>query len=176
MFKSFRREILISFAAIFSFFLIAGVLFYLLNGDLSSQTQKIITAKILVNNRAVMLDALAALKSDAVAAAGYKKTIDRILVSQDDLLNYQKWLEGLARVHNLGSNFAFSGQPVPSSAGAPGHYDFSLTLIGSVDDILGFLKDAEYGAVSFLTSFNNLNFTATGGSDAVSLGGDVYFK
>jgi outer membrane murein-binding lipoprotein Lpp len=172
----FRKELIISLAVIVGSFLVSGAALYFLSGDLQSQVQKIGTARALLTNRSAVLGSLAALKKDAAQAAVYKPAMDVVLVSQDQLLDFQKWLDGLAGVHRIGYNFSFQGDPVLPQSDAPGYYNFSLDINGALDNLIEFIKDVEYKSPRFLTNLYGFDLTRDGDNYRVLTQGKVFFR
>lgn len=174
--RHFRRELIISVAIIAGALVIFGAAFYFLAGDLQFQSKKIVDVRAAIASRVATLDSLATLKGGAAPAAGYEQAIDRILVTQDKLLDFPKWLDGLARAHKVGSSFSFQGDPVLPQGNTPGYYSFSLNISGNLNDMADFMKDVEYQSPQFLTSLYGFDISGSGDNYAVVTSGKVFFR
>ncbi len=172
----FQRELLISVAIIAGSFLISGAALYFIGKDLRLQGEKVGAVRTTIANSYTALNSFATLKKDVTQAANYGQAMDKILVSQDRLLDFGKWLDNLARTHQIRQNFSFSGEPVSPQETAPGHYVFSLELGGELNNIMNFVKDAEYKSPRFLTSFDSFDLIKSGDDYKVSISGRVFFK
>lgn len=176
MLNRFRRGLIVSAIIIVGSFLISGVVLYLMAGDLRFQVQNIGEAQAAILNSRIVLDSLSALKEDLAQASDYSQAMDKILVPQDQLLDFGKWLDQLARAYQIQLNFSFGGEPVSPQAGSPGYYNFSLELNGDLNNIMDFVKDVEYRSPRFLTVFDSLDLSNKDGSYEVSANGRVFFK
>jgi len=176
MHNRFRRELLTSVAIIAGSFLISGIALYFLASDLQYQTQKIGFARAAVVSSYTTLDSFAVLKKGAAQAASYSQAMNKILVPQDRLLDFGKWLDGLARAHRIDESFSFGGEPAPPQENAPGYYIFSLGLSGKLGSIMDFMKDVEYKSPRFLTNLGSFDLSRSGDDYRVSINGRVSFK
>lgn len=172
----FRRGLIISSAIIAGSFLISGVAVYLIGLDLRLQADKIGTARALIANHSAVLASLAHLKNDAAQAASYKTALDKVLVSQNQLLDFKKWVDGLARTNGLEHSFSFQGEPVLPSGDSPGYYNFSLDASGPQRNLAEFMETIEYRSPRFLSSLSSFNLTRSGDNYRISTQGNVYFR
>src|SRR3990172_6017752 len=117
----FKREILIGFSIIFGGMLVFGGSVFFLSLDVDTQAEKAAVARATIVERGAALDALAGLKQSASEAARYREAMNKILVTENQLIDFPKWLEGLARGRSLGFSFSFQGAPTASSETMPAH-------------------------------------------------------
>lgn len=172
----FKRELIISFSVIGISIVFFGALFYVLAGDISSKAQKISDDRAAALERAAAVDAIAGLKQGEPEAAKYRSAMDQLLVPEAQLLDVPKWLDGLARVRQVGETFAFQGNQVPAAGDTPGYINFSLGITGNFDSMLDFLKDVELRSPRFLVQLDKVELTSLDGSYQGSTNGRVFFK
>ncbi len=172
----FRRELIVSLAIVGGSILIFASILYFLSEDLSFQAEKVVADRALINQRAAILGALADLKKDASQADIYKRAMDKILVLQDQLLDFPHWLDGLSRAHQVGLSFSFQGSQVPPQGETPGYIAFSLDLTGKLGDLIDFLKDVEFQSPRFLVSLDNVGLTKGDSAYRISSQGRVFFR
>lgn len=176
MHRHFRRQLILGLEIIAGSVLIFGAGLYLLADDLENKSEKIVTARALISQTAATIEALADLKNDAPKADAYRRAIDKILVSQDRLLDFPRWLEGLARGRKVALTFSFQGSQVKPLDNAPGHIGFSLDIRGALANLTEFLKDVEFQSPRFLVSLDNFNLNGSGSSYRITSQGKVYFR
>jgi hypothetical protein len=172
----FRRELTISAIVIFGGLAIFSAVFYLLSSDLISQTGKIVADKALLAKRTATLEALASLKKDAAGAVLYKQAMDRLLVSQDQLIDFPKWLDSLARVRQIGLNFSFTGDQVPPGIDTPGYIIFSIDINGALDNLIAFIRDIELQSPRFLVALSGFDLNKTDSNYRITSQGRVFFR
>lgn len=176
MFNHFRRELIFGLAFIGGGIVVFTSAIYFFSQDLESRADKVVSDRTLINQRAAALGALADLKRDSPPADIYKRAMDKILVSQDQLLDFPRWLDGLARVRRIGLNFSFQGNQIAPGENAAGYVAFSLDLIGKLDDLVDFLKDVEFRSPRFLISLEGIDLTRNGTDYRILSQGKVFFK
>lgn len=176
MHQQFNRELLISFVILFGGLIVVGAAFFLLSRDLALQAEKAATARELIRQRAMVLEVLAGLKKEAPQAVAYKAALNRVLVSQDQLLDFPRWLDGLARGRRVALEFSFRGSQVAPEGQKPGSVGFSADLSGGLSSIVGFLKDIELQSSRFLLGLENFELNGGGDSYVLKISGRVYFR
>ena len=176
MHHHFRKELLISFGIIAGSVVFIGLSVFFLSRDIAYQSEKITEDRVAVAQRTVSLGALASLKKDAPRAAAYKQAISQVLVTKDQLLDFPKWLDGIARGRQLSLSFSFSGSESPPQENSPGHIPFSMDVSGELDDLNDFLKDIEYKSPKFLVTMDGFDTSGGGSSYRIRTSGRVYFR
>ena len=172
----FKKKIVISFSIIGVSIIGFGVAFYFLYVDLTAQTKKIYADRVAIAERANIIDSLSSLKRDSVEADTYRAAINQLLIPESQLLDFPRWIDGLARVRQVQSSFSFSGDQTQAAADAPGHISFSLGAQGSLPNIIDFLKDVEFRSPRFLVELDSIDATKNGVDYRVSTNGRVFFK
>ncbi len=158
----FKKELFLDFSIILGSVLLAAVAIFFLNKDVASQAEKVSSARLSVAKQTAALGILATLKKDAPVAANYRQAMRRILITEDQLLNFPRVLESLARGRNLSLSFSPQGNPSGAGENTPGQLPFSLRLGGGLDNIIGFISDAELQSQNFLVSLDSFNLKGNG--------------
>lgn len=172
----FRRELLISSLIVGTAVVAFGLAFYFLTNDLSSQAQKIVVDRASLAQRTILLSSLADLKRDAAEAAVYSQAMDKILVSQDQLIDFPQWISDLARIRQVSLSFSFQGDQVPPQNGSLGYINFSLDASGNLDNLGAFVEDLELQAPRFLVVLDTVDLSGGGTAYRLLSQGRVFFR
>jgi len=174
----FKREVIIGFSIIFvsvAVFLVGG---FFLSRDIALQADNVVGNRSLILERAAILDTLADLKNDAVSAADYRRAMNAILVTRDQVaLGFSDWIGGLARGRDLSfSPVSFQGSPLAPADDVPGHFLFSIRVSGEAENILAFLRDIELQSPRFLVALDRFGVQQEGSNFVFSGNGKVFFR
>lgn len=173
---SFNRYLWISFGVILGAFIIVAIAFYFLIGDITSRSKTISSDRALIAKQNDSLATFAEIKQDSAQAAVYKTAMDKLLPTQNELINFAQWLQSTAGADNITADFSFTANTVPATQNSPGTVGFSLTADGRSNDIVSFLKELELQAPNFLLSFNSFNLTQNGDDTKIVTGGNIFFR
>jgi len=143
---------------------------------LSGQADKIVADRALTSQKTTALASLAGLKKDMVQAEVYKRAMDKMLVTQDQLIDFPRWLDSLARARQVVFNFSFVGDSVKPQGNSPGYIGFNLDAEGRFDNLTAFMKDVELKAPGFLVSLDSIGLNVSGSGYRISSGGKVFFR
>jgi hypothetical protein len=141
-----------------------------------AQRSKVVQDRVLIRERSAAITVLAELKRNAPRALQYESKLNAFLPTQEQLLDFPRTLENLARVRRLTLNFSFRGGQAPPRDGAPGLVSFELDVAGMLEDVLGFLHDVEFSPPRFLARFNAFDIVRTGEAYRLLTNGDVFFR
>ncbi len=144
--------------------------------DLSTQRSKVVQDRVLIRERSASIAILAELKRNAVQALRYEQKMNAFLPTQEQLLDFPRTLDNLARVRKLTLNFGFQGGQTPSQGNAPGAVSFALDVNGTFNDILGFLKDVEVEPPRFLAAFDTFDIVRSVEGYRLFTQGRVFFR
>lgn len=172
----FRRQILVNLAILIGSFIIAIFAVYWLEKDLNVKAETIAKDRLLIKSQTAALADLANLKVILPQATAYKQAMDKTMGTKEQLLDFPRWLEGLARVRRLSVNFNFRGRETEPQGNSPGFINFNLDLGGGIDDLTNFLKDIEYKAPGFLISLDNADLSRTDNNYRIFAQGQVFFR
>lgn len=154
----------------------ASIAIYFLTGQIAVITKKIVADRSLIDQQTGSLAVLASLKNDAPEAAKYQAVMEKLLPTQDGLVSFGQWLDGIARADHLSINFAFQNSTVPSTESTAGTVGFTLEADGSLDTIGLFLKDIESRASGFLLQINSVTLVKNDHDYRMNAQGSVFFK
>lgn len=166
---------LISAGVIGTALVLTGFGMYALAGRLGDESDRIAKDRKLVSERSAVIEVLNDLKNIAPETDPYQRALDALLPDEEQLLGFPKYLDGLARVFRLSLTFGFRvSQNSGSSAG--GSVPFDASIVGSIDDIEGFLRNIETGSTRFLMAVDGFSLGGEGSSYKVSFSGRVFVK
>ncbi len=164
-------------AILFGGMLVITAGLYGISQDIASKASTIMTDRALIGDRSRALESLAGLKKDLPQAKRYQAAIDKILVAQDQLINFGRWLDGLARLRQVTISSAFDGTEIQPQDGALGSIGFTIDASGALPNLLDVLRDVELRSPRFLVDIIGFDLTRVSGSDyGVTAHGRVYFK
>ncbi len=147
-----------------------------LASDITAQTDRIVQDRLLIRERSASLNKLAELKRLAPQALVYEQKLSAFLPTQEQLLDFPRMLDSLARVHQLALNFTFQGGQGAPQGSVPGYVGFSLDVQGTFNDIVGFLKNVEFEPPRFLATLDSFDVVKNGGSYRLLAQGRVFFR
>ncbi|MCR4328130.1 MAG: hypothetical protein NUV53_01285 [Patescibacteria group bacterium] len=173
---NFKRTLLINISvAVAGIGVLAGVIGWFAS-DIEMQATIINKDRTLARERSASIAVLAELKSNAAKALRYEQKLNAFLPTQEQLLDFPRTLDNLARVRRLALSFSFrGGQGVPEGV-KPGSVGFTLSATGALSDVLNFMKDIEISPTRFLATLSSADLTRIGeGEYRLSAQGAVFF-
>jgi len=173
---NFNRYLWISFGLFFVTIVVAVGAIYFLTGDIASRSSAISAARAIVAGQNNSLAAFAEIKQDSAEAAKYKTAMDKLLPTQNELINFPQWLQNVAATYNVTASFSFTASMVPAAPTVPGTIGFSLATEGKNADVISFLKNLESRAPGFLLEFSSFNLIQSGEDTKVVTGGNIFFR
>ncbi len=177
--KDPKRKLLVNLGIIIGSFGLLGYGLFWFSGRLDARTDEIIKARQFIDESKRGITAIAELQGKAVEADAYQKRMDLILPREDQLLDFPRWLEGVAKVHQVAATFNFQGGQKPAEQNVPGYIQFTVAIDGRFDSILSFLKDIETNQRQFLAGFDHFELTRSGAIGVMyrmSVNGKLFFK
>lgn len=142
-----------------------------LSSDISRRALLIQEKKNNLASRAEKLESLAALKSDFLSAKPYFSILENILPTKDQLIKFPRVLSDLARENKINFGTTF-GEETKSTETSPGSIAFSLSVAGSYDKIVNFIKTAESG--SYILSWSSIDIRDGGDGSRGVISGKVF--
>ncbi len=174
--KGFRRSLIVSLIVIIAAFVVSAVAFYILGIRLNSISSEIGTKNGLIAQQIGVVDILTNLKKVAPEAEPYKQVMDSLLPTEDQLLDFPRYLDALAKNYGVSLSFNFQGEPRKAQKDSPGSLGFALNLTGQLSNNLEFLKALEAKSARFLLVVQNFGLSRVGGGYNMRLQGLVFFK
>jgi hypothetical protein len=163
--QELRKKLLISFSIIAV--ILAGMFF--LGWDINQRAEDIKIARQELANRSAKLSLFAQLQSQATQAESYASVLKNVLPDHDQLFDFPKELERLAKQINAGFGFSF-GTETPSTPIQLGRLQFTVTVQGVLSKIIDFIKNVE--ASRFSINFKSFDFN----NSAADINGEVLFN
>ena len=176
MTPSFRRYLIVSITILLGSVAVCIALFLFLSNDLAVQAHAIAANRNTVEESAQALTLGTALARRAGEASHVLTAMNNLLPSKDALLEFPKWMSGIARGHNVVVRFSFQGDTTNPTATDPGSIGFSIDASGSHSDLSAFLEEVEAKSTSFLVTFSSLNFRKDSATYRASAHGKVFFQ
>lgn len=158
------KKILVTLLIIAVF--LGGLIF--LGWDINRRAKAIKEQRQELADRSAKLSLFAQLQSQSAQADSYLSILENILPNRDQLFDFPKELERLAKQAGLGFGFSF-GNETPPGLAQPGRLKFIVTSQGSLLKIIDFIKNAE--ASRFLINFESFDFSGAG----ADINGEVLF-
>ncbi len=176
MIENFRRTVIVGTSLIIGSIVIFSLILYWLSGKLYDETEQVSANRMFIKRHSELIGDLANLKTTTAEVQRYKQALDLFLPTKDELVNVSKWLDGISRAYQVNENFSFQGDAtVPSDAEA-GHIGFALDVNGGYDNLVNFLKDVEFKAPRYLTSFDDFDLKRAAGNYRILIHGRIFFR
>lgn len=173
---SLRRELVVAGIVIGGGFLLFAMLLAWLSSDLNRQAEKIQGARAAIATSIRSFERLADLQRGASGAARSAEALGALLPNKDELFEFPRTLDTLARINNVNLTFSFQGATVPPGPGVPGRTGFSITARGSAAAVAAFLAEIEARSQQFLLSLDALTLDRDGTEYRASGRGQVFFR
>jgi len=139
---SFKKRLIKQFIIACSGITLIAVIIIVLNFDINKRIERIETRKreVIIQSQAILI--LSDLKKEALRARSDQALLESALPTRDQLISFPRELEQLAKANSVDLGFAF-GSETPSTESQPGSIKFTMSLGGSIDGLLDFLKALE---------------------------------
>ncbi len=172
----FNRYILTSFEVIIGCAVIVAAIVFLLTSDIASRASDISTNRDRITKQSDSVVMLADIKNNSAEAQEYTTAMDALLPPQNELINFPKWLQGVAATYSVNVDFSFTSEIIAPNSTAPGSNGFSLTVTGNSDNVISFLKYLELEAPAYLLSLGSFDLSQNGSDVKIVIGGKLFFK
>jgi Tfp pilus assembly protein PilO len=139
---SFKRRLIRQLIVAFSCVIFIALIIIVLNIDINKRTARIEERKLQVLMQAQSILVLSDLKKEAIQAQSDLALLQSALPTRDQLISLPRELEQLAKTHTVDLGFSF-GSESPSTETQPGSIRFTMSLGGSLDDLLNFMRAFE---------------------------------
>jgi len=143
----------------------------LLSSDISRRVNQIQSQRSELFFRTQTIDVLATLKSDYEKVRPHLSFLENILPSKDQLITFSKDMETMARQNKVDLGFSF-GPETPATDGDPGYLSFTITVAGTFNDLLAFVKDV--GKSRYFTNFVSIDINRRDSVYTGNLSGRVF--
>ena len=151
--------------------LLVGALVIWLGFDISRRALIIQENKTKALSYSKTASVLSFLRSDFEKAKTEKQFLENILPRQDELLNFSRDLNSLAKQNNLQLAFSFGSQKEGDQS-SPGYINFNLIIAGALTNWLKFFDDLEKSR--YLVSFSGVQILSNGKEHQLNINGKVF--
>lgn len=154
--------------------LLAGLLAYLYF-DIVDRSRNIINVKGDLRSRLIAINSLSLIRQEYETVKSYLPQVDKLLPSQDDLLNFPNDVGALAKNHGAEAAISFRSNPSPgTSSSTLQPTNFFLTAQGPLDGIFATLNDLNAGR--YIVKFVSFDFIRQGDGFRATLNGRVFSR
>lgn len=136
---SFKRRIIKQLIIAISAIALIAVIIIVLNVDINKRVKVIEDRRRNAIMQAQAIRVLSELKKDAPRARLDYALLQGALPDRDQLISFPRELEQLAKASGVDLGFSF-GSEAPSTDTQPGNIRFTMSLSGTLESLLSFLK------------------------------------
>ena len=173
---NFKRQVWIYIGIIGASILVfLGVIFFLEN-KIEQSVATITKDENAMAEQNAAVSIFANLKLSVTDARRYEAAMNKLLVTQDNLISFPSQVDDLGRTTGVATKFSFSGDPVPGTATTTGSYGFTLGVTGPPDSIVNFLKNLEITSPVLLSRIESFDLVQNDPNDTLSANGTLFFK
>ena len=150
--KSYHKEVIKYLAILLGSFAVLWIGFFFLARDIRGQAEIVEDDRILIAQNSRLVETLASLKKISPRVKGYEQKLSTLIPTQDNIIDFQRWMEDQGRTAGVGLTFSFEGTVAPPTLETPGYYPFSIRAQGNYLPMLNFLRELEISTTKFLIS------------------------
>lgn len=177
MADEYKKALLTDLSIIFGSILIAVFLSFLFLDRLDSHISEAVSLKKAARERFSMVESILRLKAESEEALVYEPKINSLLPSQDDLLDFPRFLMDEGKKMGLNINVSFSNSPVMPQPSQAGYIAFSIDVDGPYSILANFLDEIETGRKKFFIVLDKFDFSYSREDRYRLIGkGRVFFK
>jgi len=169
---SFKKQLLLMIIVILLGILISGAGLYFLGKDIKGNAEIVRNARQKLFSRSKIGERITFLKSQAEQARFYSPDLENILISRDQLANFSRDITAMAKQNSIDLSSSFSGE-TPATADGLGKVGLTMTVVGSLENIVEFLK--MFNNSRYSAEFNFLDFVSQGEKFKALLNGQIFF-
>lgn len=147
------------------------LLLLLIGNDISSRAGDIEVQRQALATRFQAIDSLISLRAGSARAADLLPRLQNAIPSKDQLIGFSRFLESIAKTNKLNFNFSFQDE-IAATENTPSTNNFVMTVSGTYENFLGFLKEAE--ASQYFIGFNSFEVVAKGSVFETVIKGRVF--
>lgn len=171
---SFKRRLLKHLGIASAFIVIIVAIIIVLNFDINKRMKRIETRKLEAAAQAQAIFVLSDLKKESIGAKSDYALLQAALPDRDQLISFPRELDQLAKLYKVDLGFAF-GNETPSTDSQPGSIRFTLSLGGTLDDLIDFMKKFESNA--YFISLSSVDLSKKEGSRfALGTSGEIFTR
>ncbi len=170
----FQKKIFLQTGVGIGIITILALFIILLNADINKQVDRIEAAKKELELRNQTIALLTGSNSDLRRATPLLKQLQEVLPDRDDLINFPRELNQQALSYGVDVGFSFGPERLGSDK-EPGSIKFMMTIDGSYDSIVDFLRFIEKHR--YFIAINSVDIRRSAPTKfALQTSGDIYTK
>ncbi len=169
---NFKRSLVINGLIVVASVLVAATGIFLVISLIKSDLQKVSVFKDGVKKYREQVLALTILRQESVANSESFSKLRKALPQRDDLFSFRKSMELLAGEKNLKLGFSFGTETAPKD-NEPGSVSFDMSLGGTLNNSISFIKQIELG--SFAAELSQVNISGNGSEFSTRINGKIFF-
>lgn len=168
--------------AILNLFILLGFLVFItmvlftLGQEIKSKAQTIQEQRAEIESRISSISRLADLTAAAKEAEPALADLNALLPKRDDLVTFPRYIDTLASQNQVEDRFSFGGEVIAATETEAGRSSFTLSIIGSYANILGFLEQLERGRFIIKVEALDVIIQREGTSFEANIQGSVFFR
>ncbi|MEK7193899.1 MAG: hypothetical protein AAB651_00910 [Patescibacteria group bacterium] len=170
--ESFKKRLLLTIGVIPLGILILGAGLYFLGMDIKGNVKRVRNARQELLFRSKIGEKISVLKNQAEQAKLYSADLENILISRDQLANFSRDVNAIAKQNQIDLTSSFSGE-TPASADGLGSIGLTMTAAGSLENIINFLK--AFNESRYSIKLNFLDFVSQGEKFKALFNGQIFF-
>ncbi|OGY64345.1 MAG: hypothetical protein A3I24_01130 [Candidatus Harrisonbacteria bacterium RIFCSPLOWO2_02_FULL_41_13b] len=152
----FKKKILVNAIITLAIIIVLAIGLFFAGRGINQKVIKIESLRKELNTRLTALNSLTNLRQQSEKAKSLFGSLQTLLPTKDELINFPKELNGFAKANKVEIGFSFGSETAPAE-NQPGFTAFNLTLSGSYDNLVKFLKAIE--GSQFFVGINSLDVT-----------------
>lgn len=169
---SFKKKLLLNIGISLGIILILGVALFFLSSEIKNNAKEIQEVKEKMVLRSQTTKSIALLRRESEQVEPYLAKLDNILITKDKLVNFSQDLNAIAKQNKI--NFKISlGKEIPKTESKLGEINITMTINGTLDNLIKFLKDLEN--IQYFVKLNKLDFTKKGNGFEGILNGVIFY-
>jgi len=159
--NDFKKKLNLNILIVIFIFVIGFLLYLYFTKIISGKAEEIKNLKNNLNLYTKSIANLAKLKEVSPQVDLYKNKLTLLMPNKDKLIDLPNWISNVARANQVNVNFGFrSGGKEPDDKN-PGFENFSIDILGSLDDIQKFLYNIETVAPNFVLNLSSFTLLQT---------------
>ena len=174
--KTYNRKIIWNTILILLVVAVFTAVSYWLKKDMDEYAQQVYLSREVTAKNTHSLELLAKLKQGSSEIGEYQKQIDQLLPTQDQLINLNRWLDGIARASQVQASFNFEGSGNLSEGGLPAYSYFTIVADGDYSALVLFMREIEVKSTAYLITLETVDVSRRDSQYRLVTRGRVYYK
>jgi len=174
--KGFRREILASILVIVISIIGFGIYFWRAGGAIREVSANVATTNQAILDQAELSQVLVDLKNAESEADRDQGRMDAVIPDEEQLLDFRSWLRNQGSVFGVSVGVDFKDRGKFREGSNILFQNAAVSMDGSADGFVSFLKELEMGADRFLVGFSSFDLNRGGSGYRLSGAAKIFFR